>query len=178
MSAPLRGFWALHHPAFAVLVSAVAGAGPSPRPTPRLAPASAVAMDSAALTVVDSVIVAAIRDGATPGAALAVGRHGRLVRLEGRFARPGRNGRGLGWDIAGDEPGAAGSLWSPRTFGHTGFTGTSLWIDPDRDLFVVLLTNRVDPTAANHKHIALRQAVHDAVANALTDAPLVRSGGR
>jgi beta-N-acetylhexosaminidase len=77
--------------------------------------------------------------------------------------------RALGWDTAvlGS---SAGRFLSPRAFGHTGFTGTSIWIDPALDLFVVLLTNRVNPTRENAKHIALRRAVHDAVACALAGA--------
>jgi CubicO group peptidase (beta-lactamase class C family) len=50
--------------------------------------------------------------------------------------------RALGWDTS-DGDGTAGVHMGERAYGHTGFTGTSLWIDPDRDLFVVLLTNRV-----------------------------------
>ncbi|KAH8930985.1 hypothetical protein BDL97_20G010800 [Sphagnum fallax] len=57
----------------------------------------------------------------------------------------------LGWDVAVrrsvDGYTSAGKYLGPRTFGHTGFTGTSLWIDPDRNLFVALLTNAVHPTA-------------------------------
>ena len=52
---------------------------------------------------------------------------------------------------------------SPRAFGHTGFTGTSLWIDPDREVYVVLLTNRVYPIANNDAIKRVRPAVHDAV---------------
>ncbi len=53
----------------------------------------------------------------------------------------------------------------PRAIGHTGFTGTSLWIDPVRRLYVVLLTNRVHPDGAAADGIqALRVAVHDAIA--------------
>lgn len=71
--------------------------------------------------------------------------------------------RALGWDTPA--PGSsAGDHLSARAFGHTGFTGTSLWLDPALDLFVVLLTNRVNPTRENAKHIPLRRAVHDAVA--------------
>jgi len=51
----------------------------------------------------------------------------------------------------------------PHTFGHTGFTGTSIWIDPDRQLFVVFLTNRVHPTRENQKLAKVRPALHDAV---------------
>ena len=52
---------------------------------------------------------------------------------------------------------------SPRAFGHTGFTGTTLWIDPDRGVYVVLLTNRVHPSRTNDAIKQIRRAVHDAV---------------
>jgi CubicO group peptidase (beta-lactamase class C family) len=52
---------------------------------------------------------------------------------------------------------------SRRAFGHTGFTGTSLWIDPANDVFVLLLTNRVNPTRENHKIAGVRVALADAV---------------
>ena len=55
----------------------------------------------------------------------------------------------------------------PRTFGHTGFTGTSIWIDPDSQLFVVFLTNRVHPTRENQKLAKVRPALHDAVMQSL-----------
>jgi serine-type D-Ala-D-Ala carboxypeptidase len=80
--------------------------------------------------------------------------------------------RALGWDTP--SPGSsAGRYFSPRAFGHTGFTGTSLWVDPHRDLFVVLLTNRVNPTREGTGIAALRRAVADAVQEAIRDAPLV-----
>ena len=63
---------------------------------------------------------------------------------------------------------SCGSLMSPRAFGHTGFTGTSLWIDPERDVYVVLLTNRVYPAASNEAIQEVRRAVHDAVMRELT----------
>ncbi|HIE94342.1 MAG TPA: hypothetical protein EYQ83_16325, partial [Acidobacteria bacterium] len=56
----------------------------------------------------------------------------------------------------------------PDAIGHTGFTGTSLWIDPRQDLYVVLLTNRVHPTRHNEAILSLRPAIHDAVVEALT----------
>jgi CubicO group peptidase (beta-lactamase class C family) len=59
-------------------------------------------------------------------------------------------------------------------FGHTGYTGTSIWMDPELDLFVILLTNRVHPTRANQKHIPLRRAVADAAVRAITDRPIRR----
>ena len=61
----------------------------------------------------------------------------------------------------------AGTKVPPDTFGHTGFTGTSLWCDPRHDLCVVLLTNRVHPTRVNNKITAVRRAVHDTVLAAL-----------
>lgn len=76
--------------------------------------------------------------------------------------------RAHGWDTPSRRS-SAGDYLTGRAFGHTGFTGTSLWIDPELDVFVVLLTNRVHPTRANRKHIPLRRAVHDAVALAITD---------
>jgi CubicO group peptidase (beta-lactamase class C family) len=80
--------------------------------------------------------------------------------------------RALGWDTPSDRS-SAGQHFGPRSFGHTGYTGTSMWMDPERGVFVVLLTNRVNPTADNQKHVALRRAVADAVMQSITDAPLV-----
>jgi len=79
--------------------------------------------------------------------------------------------RALGWEKPTGTSGA-GDYFSPRAFGHTGFTGTSVWIDPEYDVFVVLLTNRVNPTRDNTKHAALRKAVHDAVILSITDMPV------
>jgi serine-type D-Ala-D-Ala carboxypeptidase len=58
------------------------------------------------------------------------------------FTRPGADWRGLGWQTCPGD-GSCGQYLSTRAFGHTGFTGTSMWIDPERDLFVIVLTNRV-----------------------------------
>jgi beta-N-acetylhexosaminidase len=74
--------------------------------------------------------------------------------------------RTLGW-AAPTESGSSGHFFGPHSFGHTGFTGTSIWIDPDRQLFVVFLTNRVYPTRENQKHIKVRPALHDAVIQSL-----------
>ncbi len=81
--------------------------------------------------------------------------------------------RAIGWDTpaACGLGSAAGDYFSSASIGHTGFTGTSLWIDFEHDLFVVLLTNRVNPTRENQKHIPLRRAVHDAVQQAIYDRP-------
>jgi CubicO group peptidase (beta-lactamase class C family) len=69
--------------------------------------------------------------------------------------------RGLGWEL---RPGAAGDLLSPRAFGHTGFTGTSLVIDPERRLAIILLTNRTHPDANNERIAAVRPRFHNLVA--------------
>ena len=79
--------------------------------------------------------------------------------------------RGLGWENPSPRS-SAGQYFSPRSFGHTGFTGTSVWADPEKGLFVVLLTNRVDPTRDNPRVGPLRRAVADAVQSAILDAPL------
>jgi beta-N-acetylhexosaminidase len=73
--------------------------------------------------------------------------------------------RTLGWAVP-TEGGSSGHFFSAHSFGHTGFTGTSIWIDPDRQLFVVLLTNRVHPTRENTKIQQVRPALHDAVMQA------------
>src|SRR5437588_435900 len=74
--------------------------------------------------------------------------------------------RTLGWAVP-TEGVETGRYFSEHSFGHTGFTGTSIWIDPDRQLFVVFLTNRVHPTRENQKMAQLRPAFHDAVMQAL-----------
>jgi CubicO group peptidase (beta-lactamase class C family) len=87
--------------------------------------------------------------------------------------------RAIGWDTPTDESGqrsstpdqpaysSAGSLFSARSFGHTGFTGTSMWMDPERGLYTILLTNRVHPTRDNDAIRGVRAQVADAVVRAL-----------
>jgi CubicO group peptidase (beta-lactamase class C family) len=82
-----------------------------------------------------------------------------------------KSSRALGWDTPSGNS-SAGNYFSPRSFGHTGFTGTSIWVDPERGLFVVLLTNRVDPTRANMRAEPLRRDIANAVQAAILDAPL------
>jgi serine-type D-Ala-D-Ala carboxypeptidase len=79
--------------------------------------------------------------------------------------------RALGWDTPAGTT-SAGSYFSAASYGHTGFTGTSIWIDPERALFVILLTNRVNPSRANQRHIPLRRDVADAVQQAIIDVPV------
>ena len=79
--------------------------------------------------------------------------------------------RALGWDTCGGS-GSCGKYLGADAYGHTGFTGTSLWLDPDRDMFVILLTNRVHDARAKRpaKVIAdVRADLADAAALAVTD---------
>lgn len=89
------------------------------------------------------------------------------------FARksqtPGSS-RALGWDTMLPTS-SCGTRLSPRAIGHTGFTGTSLWIDPEQDLYVVFLSNRVHPSRAGEGIQEARRALHDAVINDLSTAP-------
>ncbi len=73
----------------------------------------------------------------------------------------------LGWDTPSPAGSTAGERVSPHAVGHLGFTGTSLWIDLERDAHVVLLTNRVHPDRHNERIRAVRPRVHDAVWEAL-----------
>jgi CubicO group peptidase (beta-lactamase class C family) len=70
--------------------------------------------------------------------------------------------RGLGWLLAG-EGSPAGDLMSPESFGHTGFTGASVWIDPERDLYGVLLSNRIHPDRNNGGIFRCRQLFHNLI---------------
>jgi CubicO group peptidase (beta-lactamase class C family) len=72
--------------------------------------------------------------------------------------------RGLGFNLARSPRNFLGDLMGSRTFGHTGFTGTSFAVDPETGLWVALLTNRVCPTRANTKMIRLRSLIHNAAA--------------
>jgi serine-type D-Ala-D-Ala carboxypeptidase len=113
-------------------------------------------------------------DGWTGGLAV------RIVNLTGRptgrlstrheFTRrqdlvPGSS-RALGWDTPAPG-GSGGTLLSANSFGHTGFTGTSLWIDPERQLVIVLLSNRVNPTRDNPRWAPVRASIADLVMTTL-----------
>lgn len=69
--------------------------------------------------------------------------------------------RAFGWDTKSETGSSAGNLFSNKSFGHTGFTGTSCWVDPERSLFVILLSNRVYPTRSNNKILNFRPVLHD-----------------
>jgi CubicO group peptidase (beta-lactamase class C family) len=87
-------------------------------------------------------------------------------------ARRGVSARTLGWEAlpTGEETSSAGTLFGPHSYGHTGWTGTSLWIDPDRDLFVLLLTNRAYSPRVRGSFTKLKEVrgrVADAAARAI-----------
>ena len=87
---------------------------------------------------------------------------GTISRFLAPSAVPGSS-RALGWDLMRPTS-SCGTRMSASAFGHTGFTGTSLWIDPVRDAYVVLLTNRVHPIAQENEPMqAVRRAFHDAL---------------
>ena len=83
-----------------------------------------------------------------------------------RQASPAGTSRALGWDTP-STPSQSGKYFSRRSYGHLGFTGTSLWIDPDRQLSVTLLTNRTWPDRRSQAIKKVRPAFHDAVVEAI-----------
>ena len=82
---------------------------------------------------------------------------------------PAGSSRGLGWDTPSGPNSSAGTKLGPLAFGHTGFTGTSIWIDPEKGLFIILLTNRVHPTRENARIGRVRSRVADLVFTALSE---------
>jgi CubicO group peptidase (beta-lactamase class C family) len=103
------------------------------------------------------------------GGRVGIVQRATLETFIGRRADIPGSSRALGWDTMLPASSCGGHM-SPRAFGHTGFTGTSLWVDPDRAVYVVLLTNRVHPTRANDAIRQVRPAVHDAVMKELGTA--------
>jgi serine-type D-Ala-D-Ala carboxypeptidase len=81
------------------------------------------------------------------------------------FSPEGASRGALGWDTP-SAPSQSGKYFSPRSFGHLGYTGTSLWIDPERQLSITLLTNRTWPDCQNQAIKQVRPAFHDAVIDA------------
>jgi CubicO group peptidase (beta-lactamase class C family) len=112
-------------------------------------------------------------EGAPPGGPRIL--KGETVHVWTQIAVPARRGvsaRTLGWEAlpTGEETSSAGTMFGPHSYGHTGWTGTSLWIDPDRDVFVLLLTNRAyDPRVRGSfsKLKEVRGRVADAAARAV-----------
>ena len=101
-------------------------------------------------------------------------RAGTIARFTRRAGLVPGSSRALGWDTpsrtSSGGPSSSGDHFSAFSFGHTGFTGTSIWLDPERELFAVLLTNRVHPTRENDGIVRLRPAFHDAVIGAIVPA--------
>ncbi len=83
-----------------------------------------------------------------------------------RETAPAGTSRALGWDTP-SSPSQSGKYFSARAFGHLGYTGTSLWIDPERQLSITLLTNRTWPDCNNKAIKGVRPAFHDAIVEAL-----------
>ncbi len=104
-------------------------------------------------------------DGKPGGTALL----SRATMTAALATRPGGTHR-LGWDGKSASESSAGRRMSRETFGHLGFTGTSIWCDPVHDVVIVLLTNRVCPSRANEKIKGFRPAFHDGIV-ALLDSP-------
>lgn len=96
--------------------------------------------------------------------------HGRESMLDGdlvrQFTRRQEPAAGSSWALGWDTPSvpsSSGSCFSGQSFGHLGYTGTSLWIDPSCELEVVLLSNRVHPSRTNEKIKVFRPLIHDLV---------------
>ncbi|PYX35499.1 MAG: hypothetical protein DMG81_17920 [Acidobacteria bacterium] len=83
-----------------------------------------------------------------------------------RESSPEGTSRALGWDTPSD-PSQSGRYFSPLSYGHLGYTGTSLWIDPARNLSIALLTNRTWPDCTNQAIKQIRPRFHDAILEAL-----------
>jgi CubicO group peptidase (beta-lactamase class C family) len=88
-----------------------------------------------------------------------------------RESAPPGTSRALGWDTP-SSPSQSGKYFGPRSFGHLGYTGTSLWIDSDRQLSITLLTNRTWPDCANQAVKQVRPKFHDAIVEALNASKL------
>jgi len=98
------------------------------------------------------------------------GFHGKIQKplfrheiMEMAFRPSPVGGRAMGFDTPSPERASCGQHFSKRTVGHLGFTGTSFWIDLERDVTVILLTNRVHPFRGNEKIRTFRPMIHDAV---------------
>jgi CubicO group peptidase (beta-lactamase class C family) len=83
-----------------------------------------------------------------------------------RESTPAGTSRALGWDTP-SSPSQSGKHFGPHCYGHLGYTGTSLWIDPDRQLSITLLTNRTWPDCSNQAIKQVRPKIHDAIVEAL-----------
>jgi len=113
-------------------------------------------------TVQDIAIFAqAMLNGGAP-----IVRRETLAQFTRRESSPVGTSRALGWDTP-STPSQSGKYFSSYSFGHLGYTGTSLWIDPERQLSVTFLTNRTWPDCKNEAIKQVRPQVHDAIIEAL-----------
>ena len=80
---------------------------------------------------------------------------------------PKSSERALGWDTPSNKGSSAGDYFSKESYGHMGFTGTSFWIDPTREIAIVLLTNRVHPTRERGGMYQVRRDFHNAAMKAI-----------
>jgi CubicO group peptidase (beta-lactamase class C family) len=103
----------------------------------------------------------AMLNGGTP-----IVRPETLALFTRRETSPPKTSRALGWDTPSN-PSQSGKYFSASSFGHLGYTGTSLWIDPERKVSITLLTNRAWPDCSNWAIKEIRPAFHDAVMEAL-----------
>ena len=144
----------------------------------RTAPTEVGALGEATRGVVHDENAAALGGAAAHaglfGTAAAVGACARwwlsspaLPRFSQQSSVPGSS-RALAWDTMLPAS-SCGTRLSPEAIGHTGFTGTSLWIDPAQDLYVAFLSNRVHPTRKGEGIQEVRRALHDAVVTDLSD---------
>ena len=90
------------------------------------------------------------------------------------FKHQEHTGRALGFDSPSPIDPSCGQYFSKDTVGHLGFTGTSFWMDLDRNVIIILLTNRVHPSRRNNKIKAFRPKLHDSVMKALMDNGLIK----
>jgi beta-glucosidase-like glycosyl hydrolase/CubicO group peptidase (beta-lactamase class C family) len=98
-------------------------------------------------------------------------KHSTIERFTHRAELVSESSRALGWDTPSGQS-SSGRYFSKNSFGHTGFTGTSIWIDPEREVFAILLTNRVHPTRDNQQIREVRPAFYDAVMKAIVDVEI------
>jgi CubicO group peptidase (beta-lactamase class C family) len=91
-----------------------------------------------------------------------------VKRFTTRQERIARSSWAMGWDTP-SAPSSSGRHFSAASFGHLGYTGTSIWVDPDRELEVVLLSNRVHPTRRNEAIKQFRPLIHDVIYEEFVD---------
>jgi CubicO group peptidase (beta-lactamase class C family) len=91
-----------------------------------------------------------------------------VERMTSIYPKVAYAGRGLGWDLDSSYSTNGGDLFGPDSFGHTGYTGTSIWIDPETQTFVIFLTNRVHPDDEGSV-VSMRSRVANIVASSIID---------